>query len=351
MTEECNFNCAYCYQKKGKRYCDTETIESALEFFAPFFSEDCYINFYGGEPLLAFDKIQHAVDYIERNLKEKSKTIHYALTTNGSLIDEKILQFFEQNTFAILLSFDGLAQEIFRKKGSFEPTVAIIEQLLKSPHIEVETNSVFTPESVSLLAQSMRFVIELGIPNCHLALSSISPWDDASLSLLRKELSLLREFLVSFYRDNKSVPVREFRKSPEGIFGCLAGKDRMTLAPDGKLWGCFLIWDYFNRSRDVRAHEKYCFGDLALFKKDYEKVYPRILSNHSNLRMDHFYTSDGFCMMCEDLKECAVCPMDAAFSSEIISKIPDRICRIKRLIREEKKLFWQEIKKSSLPGS
>jgi sulfatase maturation enzyme AslB (radical SAM superfamily) len=343
VTEECNFNCSYCYQKKGRTYCDIEILESALEFFSPFFAKDCYISFYGGEPLLAFDKIKHAVNYLEKNCRRKNKSFHYSLTTNGSLIDEDVLQFFNQNKFSILVSFDGLAQEIFRKKGSFAPVVSAIEKLLVSPHIDFQTNSVFTPESIGYLAKSIQFIVELGVPNLHLAFSSLSPWDKSSLSLLGKELASLRMFLISFYREKGIIPVLTFRRFPEGIYGCNAGKDRLNLTPDGKLWGCYLVGDYFNRNQDSQDYHQYCFGDLDSFIKDYSRIYPKILSNYSKLRMDYYHTSEKLCMLCDDLESCVVCPMDAALSTAVIGQIPDWKCRMKKVIRHEKKLFWKEL--------
>ena len=348
VTEECNFNCSYCYQKKGRRCCDTETIERALEFFSPFFAEDCYISFYGGEPLLAFDKIKHAVNYLEKYCRSKNKSFHYSFTTNGSLIDKEVLQFLDQHKFSVLLSFDGLAQEIFRKKGSFAAVVSVIEKLLINPHTDFQTNSVFTPESVGYLAQSIQFIIELGVLNLHIAFSSLSPWEDSSLSLLRKELASLRRFLVSFYREKGTVPVRIFRKHPKGIYGCNAGKDRLNLAPDGKLWGCYLVRDYFNRYKGNQNYHQYCFGNLDSFIKDHQKIYPKILSNYSKLRMDYYHTSEKLCMLCDELESCVVCPMDAAFSGEAIGKIPDWKCRMKKVIRSERDLFWKELEEQKI---
>ena len=49
-------------------------------------------NFYGGEPLLAFDKIKKIIYILEYKNKKIKKNIHYSMTSNGSLIDNKILK-------------------------------------------------------------------------------------------------------------------------------------------------------------------------------------------------------------------------------------------------------------------
>lgn len=61
LTDDCNYNCTYCVQEKGKNYLEPAAIEKAAVFFHPFFNETVHIPFYGGEPLLAFAAIRQAV--------------------------------------------------------------------------------------------------------------------------------------------------------------------------------------------------------------------------------------------------------------------------------------------------
>src|SRR3990170_2286015 len=117
LTDQCNFNCAYCYQKKGKQRLDSAVLTRAVRFFQPFFARECFIDFYGGEPLLAFEEIRRTVEQIERLSKKRGIKAHYSLTTNGSLLNDYILDFLEDHEFSVLLSFDGLAQDISRRKG------------------------------------------------------------------------------------------------------------------------------------------------------------------------------------------------------------------------------------------
>jgi len=344
VTEECNFNCPYCYQKKGERYLDASTIEKALDFFFPFLKEECYINFYGGEPLLALDQIRHAVNYIQyKNIKQK-KQIRYSITTNGSLLDNDVLQFLSHHKFSVLLSFDGYAQEIYRRKGSFDHIVSIIKKVIRNTDIDLETNSVFTPKTIGYLSRSIQFIAELGVQDIDFSICKISQWSTSSLKKVQREHSSLREFLLSHYKKEGNIPLADFRpNSRKEVFLCFAGRDRMSLAPDGKLWGCCLFSDFFKGYEGTEEYGKYCFGDLDSFIENYERIYPEILSNFSNLRTDHFYTSSIFCIMCDELEECGVCPIDTAFSGCITKRIPQWKCEIKKIFRKEKKLFWKEL--------
>ncbi|GAG37798.1 unnamed protein product, partial [marine sediment metagenome] len=86
------------------------------------------------------------------------------------------------------MSFDGLAQDVLRKKGSFKKTVSIIEELLNYPNIDIEINSVFTPTTVDYLSESIKFIMDLGVPSIHFSFSIIKPWNQASLLKLENEM-------------------------------------------------------------------------------------------------------------------------------------------------------------------
>lgn len=200
VTDDCNFRCLYCQQKKEEKYLDISSIENAIAFFYPFLKEKSYINFYGGEPLLAFEQIVKVVEYLQDKDKRKKKQFSYIISTNGSLINDAVLQFLKHYKFSLLLSFDGFAQDISRNKGSFEQIVSIIKRLLENADIDLTINSVFTPETVGYLSKSMQFIVELGVSDIDLSLSTIPQWDQFSLLQLKDELVSLRKFLIEFYK-------------------------------------------------------------------------------------------------------------------------------------------------------
>jgi sulfatase maturation enzyme AslB (radical SAM superfamily) len=343
LTSDCNYDCSYCYQRKDGKYLDLTTAKKAVEFFLPVLSEECSINFYGGEPLLAADEIREIVNFIQDKNKRLQKKISYSISTNGSLLNDDILPFLNRNKFTVLLSFDGLAQDVSRKKRSFAQISFVLKNLLQCSDIELETNSVFTADTVEYLYPSMRFIVDSGVQNADISLSNHLPWDKSALSRLEKELSKIRRFLFSSYKKTGAVPVSNFLKTPRGgVFGCFAGKDRMALSPDGRLWGCCLFYDFYMNTEN-QDYLRYCFGSLDSFIKNHEKVYPKILAAYADLHMKNFVTSREFCALCEAVDDCVVCPVDAAFASSIIGKISEWDCQIRRIVRKEKARFFQAL--------
>lgn len=321
---------------------DFGLLKKAFDYFSPFFNDDPHISFYGGEPLLAFGLIKQAVHYIlDRKPQQK---VRFALTTNGSLLNTEMLEFFNRHKFSLLLSFDGLAQEILRGKDSFEKILANVKKTLSFPGIEVATNSVFSPESLHLLAESLEFIINLGIKEVQVSISTISKWHPDSILLLEKELEKTKSFLIPILKKTGTVPVDLFtKKTQKGLFGCNAGKSRMTTAADGKLWGCYLFSDYFKGKEETKGYHKYCFGDLETFIENREEIYPRILANYEKLRMDYFSTPDRFCTLCDDLLDCYVCPVDAALSGAVLGNIPAHLCEINKVLRKARQQLWKEL--------
>lgn len=116
LTQECNFRCGYCIYSEtkykaqrthGNYEMSESTAKRAIDFLLDHSREmpEVSIGFYGGEPLLKFDLIQKCVNYAKR--VGDGKKITFSITTNASLLSDKIIEFFEKNNVNISISFDG----------------------------------------------------------------------------------------------------------------------------------------------------------------------------------------------------------------------------------------------------
>jgi sulfatase maturation enzyme AslB (radical SAM superfamily) len=337
VTDDCNFNCSYCFQEKEKKAISNTTIETAVDFFYPFLRshDKVYINFFGGEPLLAYEQIKHAVQLLQEKNEKENKDIEFALTTNGSLLTDEMLDFFNHHRFTLTLSFDGMAQDKGRKKGTLGQMLRLMKQIQRRPGINAEINSVFTPQTIAEFSDSLRFMIEHQSPDITFNISSMEEWNCADLDTLKIELERLVDFLRLYYREKGRIPVKNFQapKSGDGIFQCNAGKNRMAVTPGGEIWGCFLFHDYFKTRKDNPRYEDYYFGTLTDFIADYETRYPRILANYAELRQDFFQVGENPCFLCGEVKGCMVCPVNAAYSSGSLGKISCSKCKITKIQR------------------
>jgi uncharacterized protein len=352
VTDDCNFHCSYCPQRKEDIYMKHSTIKKAVDFFYPFLEEEAVITFYGGEPLLAFDSIRYAVSLLEEKEKKEGKKLRFNLTTNGSLITDEVLRFFNEHHFDVQLSFDGLTQDMSRKPGSLVPTRELARRMQGDdyPDIIFSTHSVFSPETVSYLSDSLRSIIESGVENIGFSVARNTPWDDSALSVLEKEMAESTAFLVSYYHKTGRMPVKKFRQKPADTGGnfplaCAAGRRFIAVTPAEDVWGCIAFHDCLkNREQNPDFH-RYGFGKLDGFTENYKEIYPRIIDNYRILRQDYFFSENQHCSHCEEVNDCFVCPASSAYATSLVGKLAPWVCRLTKIQRKENKRYFEEMNK------
>lgn len=103
ITEKCNLRCKYCvfgghYPKErvhSNESIDLQTLKKSLiEFFRISTSKNKIINFYGGEPLVNFEAIKYATEFV--NSVDDSTMI--CATINGTLLNESVCKWFIHNS-------------------------------------------------------------------------------------------------------------------------------------------------------------------------------------------------------------------------------------------------------------
>jgi len=340
LTENCNFNCSYCYQKKSKNYLKESTAERVIEKLLPFLQNNSFVNFYGGEPLLEFDKIKFIVSLLNKT----NKKFNYSTSTNGYFLQEEILDFLNKNSFSILISFDGLAQNITRKKNSLNKMVFNIKKALGYPNLYIQTNSVFTRETLNYITKSIKFISELGIKNIRITPASHYPWEKEKIKVFKDEIRNSIPFLKRTYKKTGKIPLKNFRnKDKKGVFRCSAGKDRLSITPEGDIWGCYMFSDYFGRDKYKKIKDKFCFGNINNIKNNFKDIYKNTIKNFKGLSMDSFFTSKTFCGFCPFLEECFICPVNNLYFENNIKKIPLWLCELNKTLIKIKHEFLNTI--------
>ena len=119
VTQQCNLRCSYCaysgiYENSrthSSKRMNFETAARAIDFFLQRNTElsDVVIGFYGGEPLLEFDLIKRCVEYAKSQVE--GKRIRFNITTNGTLLNDHIVDYLVENDFSLGISIDGPEQE------------------------------------------------------------------------------------------------------------------------------------------------------------------------------------------------------------------------------------------------
>jgi uncharacterized protein len=162
-TMNCNFKCWYCYEshipnsklsnnsiEKIKKFIAAKVESNKLDYFV--------LSFFGGEPLLHYqNKVLPIIEYAHTLMEEKGVALFINFTTNGFLINEKMIQDFVKykiNGFQITL--DGNKEEhdkvryVSKTRGSFETIVKNIK-LLALQDFKITLRINYTEENLKLL--------------------------------------------------------------------------------------------------------------------------------------------------------------------------------------------------------
>lgn len=114
VSQQCNMGCKYCfagqgeYGQKGKMTEDTAL--RAVDYFLERSEEKkqrMHINFFGGEPLLNFPVIQKTAEYVEEAGRKKGIRISMGITTNGTILNDQILECLKKHYITVVVSIDG----------------------------------------------------------------------------------------------------------------------------------------------------------------------------------------------------------------------------------------------------
>lgn len=134
LTNKCNMHCKYCQAQSENSnnygFMTKATAKRAVDIALQ--SPDLLLTFefQGGEPLLNFDVLKYIVEYAES--RKGQKRILYSITTNGTLITDKVIDFFQKYCVSVSISLDGPedVQNNNRPMNSGESSFIYIEKAI-----------------------------------------------------------------------------------------------------------------------------------------------------------------------------------------------------------------------------
>lgn len=146
ITTQCNLSCSYCiyggqyerFDKLSNRPMTWDTLKNALDFLRAHSgeSDSLKLDFFGGEPLMAFPLIERGVEYLDSILGPDGPKIYVTITTNGTILSDRILDFLIERDVYVQFSVDG-NKEIhdrnrpYRKtgRGSFDRVLENLQRI------------------------------------------------------------------------------------------------------------------------------------------------------------------------------------------------------------------------------
>lgn len=134
VTEQCNMNCEYCFEKSSNNYIQRRimstnimktTIHNFFEILKHNKNDSCSIQFFGGEPLLNWKLVEEAIEFAYSEAKDEI-SLDLMINTNAVLLNEQLCKMFAKNNVTVIVSLDGVGEYNDKSRkfhngvGSFE---------------------------------------------------------------------------------------------------------------------------------------------------------------------------------------------------------------------------------------
>ena len=205
ITEKCNLNCTYCYEKN--KNLKTIPLETAKKLIDMVLSEDtaydkCVIEFIGGEPLLEIKLIEEIIGYTEAQMIKLNhkwrKTLMYAFTTNGTVFTEeaKALLLRIKHYGSVGLSLDGIKYvHDLNRNNSYDKIMEDFKWWRETFPLSL-TKSTVNRESLPYIFESVKHLISLGLKYIYINNVFEDIWEDEDTEIFREQLTLLADYLV-----------------------------------------------------------------------------------------------------------------------------------------------------------
>lgn len=141
-TMKCNFNCFYCFEEGNKNYgvMSDSVADKLVEYIVAHRDKYITLHWFGGEPLLGFNRIKQ----ICTRLNEHEVKYISTIITNGSLLSKRIIsELGSLHLQYIQISIDGIAKDhdkrrIFKNGNpSFDLIISNLRNLMSMTEIPV----------------------------------------------------------------------------------------------------------------------------------------------------------------------------------------------------------------------
>lgn len=216
LTDDCNLACIYCFVQQKPHYMTLDIAKKSVDFIVNNYNikkennwlrpdEEKTIVFFGGEPMIMFDKIiVPLIHYIEEQYDINEFNLN--ITTNGTLLTEKRIEFLRKYNIYPLLSIDGNreTQEYNRpckncNDSSFDLIEKNIPYLLKSFPNTVFRSTVYKDNIHNLYddfkyAESKGFKFYTCVPDAR-----SHNWTEQDLNEYKHQINKITSYILNYY--------------------------------------------------------------------------------------------------------------------------------------------------------
>jgi uncharacterized protein len=270
VSHECNLRCKYCFAEdiisagadSVSARMSPETAKRAVDFLISGSAdrEHLEMDFFGGEPLLAWETVVQTIAYAKETGAKHGKKFKFTITTNGLLLDGEKIAFINAEMSNVVLSLDGRKEtndrlrSCYNHKGSYDLVLPKFKQLVNSRNKPGFTdyfirgtftnyNLDFADDVLAIAGEGFR----------HISIEPVTVLPELPFAIrtehvpqIKSEYDRLFEIMCERTGEHCS-PLQFFHfcidlhNSPcilKRLRGCGAGNEYIAVTPDGNIFPC-----------------------------------------------------------------------------------------------------------------
>ncbi len=264
VSHDCNLRCTYCFAQTGdfgtvRSLMNAETAKKAIDFVIERSKNrhNIEVDFFGGEPLMAFDVVKETVEYAKEQGKAHNKNFRFTITTNGLLLNDEITEYLNREMSNIVLSLDGRksVNDDMRKTvagtGSYDIIVPKMKKLVdqRDKDKDYYVRGTYTGKNLDF-TQDVLDIYHHGFDQI-----SVEPVSapagcgyeitEADLPRIREEYNKLSEIMLDLEKNGEGFNFFHFNVDLEQgpciikrMRGCGAGCEYVAVTPEGDIYPC-----------------------------------------------------------------------------------------------------------------
>jgi len=186
----------------GNERMSVEVAEAAIDYLLQECGSYARVTFFGGEPLLEFELIQHITKYIR---SKANHPVMLDIVTNGTLLTEEFFEYAQANSILISISYDGLLNDTNRVNEHMKPVLDVARYKDAIISYGITSASVIDIHNVDIWHNNVLHLRDLGFKSMDFFINYSSPWKAEHVEILRREFFKIAETYVQWIKDGDKV--------------------------------------------------------------------------------------------------------------------------------------------------
>ena len=265
IAHDCNLACRYCFAEEGEYHgrralMSFEVGKKALDFLIASSGSrrNLEVDFFGGEPLMNWQVVKDLVRYGREQEKLHDKRFRFTLTTNGTLVNDEIMDFCNREMANVVMSMDGRREVNDRMRpfrggkgvGSYDVIVPKFQEFARRRgELDYYVRGTFTHYNLDF-SQDVLHYADLGFTK--LSMEPVVAPPEAPYAIREEdvpqicaEYDRLAQEMIRREKEGRGFTFFHFMLDLSGgpcvykrLSGCGSGTEYLAVTPWGDLYPC-----------------------------------------------------------------------------------------------------------------